>query len=482
MPSGKQSLPISRRARSRGRSGGLGYLAGLALIWSCAVFQKGATDDRDWIVCLLAIGALTLLYWLRTPRNQLAPALPRWIWLPLVLLLGVMALQLVPLPAPLLESASPAHAELRNSLAAASPGWSSASVNPSKTMFHLLRFLGCIATLLLVRNLTWHFRRESWIVAIPLVLVASLEGLLAVIQTALQPSRLGVSGTYVNHNHLAGLLELSLPFSLAVVAVLLGKIRSGGPPGGWMTAKAAASITAVALILAGLLCSFSRAGFVAALISVAVIAALALKARGTNRARFAGALAAMLLLAAASFLLLPDGFIVRYAGVASTDGLLREGRVSLWSETLGLVRAYPVLGCGFGAYQSAFYRFKRSWPQVTDDYAHNDYLQLLAELGPIGLLAGLWLVAGILAKAISVRRKLPDHSLPVALASVGSLVAIGIHSGADFNLYIPANSMQFAWILGMASALPLLSAGRKRAQPDRGSVGGTGEASARVAP
>ena len=468
MPSRTRLRQHSRQERSHGRSGWLGYLAGLALIWSYAVFQKGATAERDWLYCLLAVGALTLLYWLRTPQSDLAPAPPRWTSLPLLLLLGVMVLQLVPLPASLLESTSPARAELRSALAAASPGWSSASLTPSKTVFHLLRFLGCIATLLLARELTWRLRRKSWMVAVPLVLVASLEGLLAVIQTAVQPSGLGVSGTYVNHNHLAGMLELSLPFSLAIVAVLLTRIRSAGPPGGVLTAKAAAGVIGVALIFAGLLCSFSRAGFPAALISIAVMAALALTARGVSRARIAAALAVILFLAAAFFLLLPDGFIARYAGVATTDGLLSEGRVSLWSETLDLVRAYPVLGCGFGAYQSAFYQFKRSWPHVTDDYAHNDYLQLLAELGPLGLLSGLWLVGGILAGVIAVRRKLPDQSLPVSLACVGSLVAIGIHSVVDFNLYIPANSMQFAWVLGIASALPLLSAGRKGALPAAG--------------
>ena len=478
MPSCTRLRQLSRQERSRGHSGWLGYLVGLGLIWSCAVFRKGATAERDWLYCLLAVGALTLLYWIHTPKNQLAPALPRRTSLPLLLLLGVMVLQLVPLPAPLLESASPARAELRNSLAAASPGWSSASVTPSKTVFHLLRFLGCIATLLLARELTWRLRRKSWMVAVPLVLVASLEGLLAVIQTAVQPSRLGVSGTYVNHNHLAGMLELSLPFSLAIVAILVK--RSGGPPSGAPAARAAAAAIGVALIFAGLLCSFSRAGFLAALISVAVMAALALTARGASRARIAAALAAILFLAATFFLLLPDGFIVRYAGVASTDGLLSEGRFSLWSETLDLVRAYPVLGCGFGAYQSAFYQFKRSWPHVTDDYAHNDYLQLLAELGPLGLLSGLWLVAGILAGVIAARRKLPDQFLPVSLACVGSVVAIGIHSAADFNLYIPANSMQFAWILGIASALPLLSAGQKRALPDAPRVDGAGQAAVRL--
>ena len=408
---------------------------------------------------MLAIGVLTLVYWTRTGRGGLAPALPSSISLPLALLLGVTVLQLVPLPALVLASVSPERAELADSLAAVAPsGWSSATVAPGKTAFHLLRFLGCVATLLLVRELSWSLRRRSWMVAVPLVVVAALEGLLAVVQTAVEPTRLGVSGTYVNHNHLAGMLELSLPFSLALAAVVVSRFRAAEPAGGVLTARAAGAVIGAVLIFAGLLCSFSRAGFAAALVSITFMTVLSLAVRGTSGARVGVALAATLMLAAAFFLLLPDGFIVRYAGVASTDGFLTEGRVSLWGETLDLARAYPLLGCGFGAYQSAFYKFKSSWPHVTDDYAHNDYLQLLAELGPLGLLGGLWLIGGIVGGVIAVRGKLPGRSLPVALACAGSLAAIGVHSVADFNLYIPANSMQFAWILGIASALPLRAA------------------------
>jgi hypothetical protein len=40
----------------------------------------------------------------------------------------------------------------------------------------------------------------------------------------------------------------------------------------------------------------------------------------------------------------------------------------------------------------------------------------------------------------------------VALASVGSIAAILLHSLADFNLYIPANALVFAAVLGIAVA------------------------------
>jgi hypothetical protein len=33
---------------------------------------------------------------------------------------------------------------------------------------------------------------------------------------------------------------------------------------------------------------------------------------------------------------------------------------------------------------------------------------------------------------------------------VGALLAIGLHSLVDFNLYIPANALAVAWLAGLA--------------------------------
>jgi hypothetical protein len=40
----------------------------------------------------------------------------------------------------------------------------------------------------------------------------------------------------------------------------------------------------------------------------------------------------------------------------------------------------------------------------------------------------------------------------LAIACAGSFTAILLHSFVDFNLYVPANSLLFAWIAGIGSA------------------------------
>ena len=37
---------------------------------------------------------------------------------------------------------------------------------------------------------------------------------------------------------------------------------------------------------------------------------------------------------------------------------------------------------------------------------------------------------------------------------IGALVAIGLHSLVDFNLYIPANALAVAWLLSGLSVSP----------------------------
>jgi O-antigen ligase len=91
-------------------------------------------------------------------------------------------------------------------------------------------------------------------------------------------------------------------------------------------------------------------------------------------------------------------------------------------------------------------------PMSTVDYAHDDYLQVLAEAGVIGFVAGLIFVLRILqrtARAAIYARAIEQRYL--AIACVASMTAILLHSVVDFNMYVPANGLLFAWILGVAA-------------------------------
>jgi O-antigen ligase len=225
-------------------------------------------------------------------------------------------------------------------------------------------------------------------------------------------------------------------------------------------ALAACGVWALAgLIFAAIVNSYSRMGFIATTFSLFVMGTLALGARqlswaARSRRRQVVTVGVVGTLALAGFVFLPpDKLIARFAQLISTDPT-GEGRAQLWAETVPLIKAYPVFGCGLGGYETAFLRFKVTYPLVTDDFAHNDYLQLLAELGIVGFAIMAALAVSVVRMAV---RKAVGSADPgtryFAVACAGALAAILVHSLADFNLYIPANAMLPAWIAGMTAGL-----------------------------
>jgi O-antigen ligase len=100
----------------------------------------------------------------------------------------------------------------------------------------------------------------------------------------------------------------------------------------------------------------------------------------------------------------------------------------------------------------------------TVSHAHNDFIQSFAELGLFGFLPLAALT--ILASRSAVRAAaLPPQSIHhyLGIGCAGSLLALLLHSMADFNLYIPANALAISWISGIALALNV-SPSRRRSR------------------
>jgi len=167
------------------------------------------------------------------------------------------------------------------------------------------------------------------------------------------------------------------------------------------------------------------------------------------------AAALVLCLAILAFVYLPpDQLIERFGKLWDGQELTTEGRLYIWGEALPLLKSYPVFGCGLGGFESAFYRFQRSVPDRRVDFAHNDYLQYLVELGLAGFLIAAILIGGVFVRAWKERNPANgSEQQALAIGCIASLAAILIHSFVDFNLYVPANAMTMAWISGIAAGL-----------------------------
>ncbi|MBI2686004.1 MAG: O-antigen ligase family protein [Acidobacteria bacterium] len=383
-------------------------LAGLSV--AGAVFFFGGVTQPEFGFSLAGLGLAAALYWLVTPKYKRAPA-DRW------LAGGAGALVL---------------------WTAIQVKW--VSVAPLRTVEYVFTNAAIGTALLLARELGWRFRRQIWVAVVPLLAIAALEGGLGLFQFLAMRAGAGpadsATGTYPNRNHFAGLLEMVLPLALAGGAAFWR-----GPVKRWW--GAAAMLALSGLLIIGTVISLSRMGFLAALGGLFVLGVLLLGGKG----RLAAAALVGIVLAVAFVVLPTDEWIARFAAIARTEDISADSRAQIWRDTLPMIRRYWWSGVGMGAYQSAFYQYKNVAPMSTVDYAHNDYLQYLAELGVLGFAAAL----AVIARCFYWMARGLERSLLVA-GAWGAAVAMAIHSLVDFNLYIPANALVLAWIVGTATA------------------------------
>lgn len=425
-------------------------LAWMGAVFTFAVFQHGAVSPKTWNLCACALALLAVLYPPLMPENERPPALSgplKWLCL---LLPGYIAFQLLPVPLTWLRVLSPAKARIIDALGPviSGIGADAIAVHPSTTLQHLIRLAGYLIVFLLARQLVFRFRGRAWLCALPIVAAATAEALAGMVQYANFDAANGlVRGTYINRDHFAFMLELAFPF---VLVHAIASLRRGGTV--WRPWLLLAGLAAI--ILVGIVSSFSRMGVISALCSLVIAGAAVIHSSLQGRIRWTATAGLALLLLACTLFAIPNGLTERFDEFA-IPGTAAIDRRMIWSQTLRVVADYPWFGCGMGGYQFTYLKYKTEMPLWTTDFAHNDYLQGFAELGIVGGIPVFFLLLLVLrAIGHGVWKGETDEIRSLALACAAALAAILMHSFVDFNLYIPANAVEAAWICGIAVALP----------------------------
>jgi hypothetical protein len=132
--------------------------------------------------------------------------------------------------------------------------------------------------------------------------------------------------------------------------------------------------------------------------------------------------------------------------------LSANGRTAYWGVALDAVAASPVLGVGAGGYERSWLE-ERSEPMKVRD-AHSLYLELLAELGPLGL--GL----ALLALGAPLVAGLRSRSAPLATALTGAYVAFLAHAAVDWDWEMAAVTATALACAGCLCALVRPETGR----------------------
>jgi O-Antigen ligase len=274
------------------------------------------------------------------------------------------------------------------------------------------------------------------------------------------------TGTYINHNHFAGLLEMILPLTLALAFYHWSKgahQRQARRSWGDLVAqfghpevlKSIVLVLLAVLIFVAIAFSLSRMGLVCAIFSLLVLGALAYATRRATRVNWKFLLASLVLGGAAAAWIGVGPVVEHFERLSQDESFSAtnrtEGRLALWRDVIQLIGAHPVTRVGLGCFEFAFTRFQSSELTLIIDHAHNDYLELAAEIGIPAAAVVFSLIVMVLVRATRASLRIVSHrDRAVVVGSIAGACALLVHSTVDFNLYIPANALLFAVLLGVS--------------------------------
>ena len=263
------------------------------------------------------------------------------------------------------------------------------------------------------------------------------------------------TGTFVNRNSFAGLLEMTLAMG---IGLLLAQIRDQQAKN-WkerienilktLLSNKVVLRSALAVMVIGLVLSRSRMGNSAFFSSLIIAGILYIICRRK--------LSKGILFLFASLIIVDMAILSQWFGIDQVinrieqTSMERESRPNIAILTLDIIADYLKTGTGAGTYYTAFPAYHDGSWRGFYDLAHNDFLQFAAEFGlpAYGVLALMVLMAlwhGL--QAMRLRRN--PLMIGMGFSSLMGITAILIHSTVDFNLQIPANGAYFVVLMAIA--------------------------------
>jgi O-antigen ligase len=390
-------------------------LLGLALIAAAAIAAKPADARRSgtFVYVLIGLGLLVVL------------------------------VQLIPMPAGMWTTL-PGRESLEAGLAlAGEPGIAlPLSEAPYRTVMALFAFIPGLAMFIAVVRLR---PRQGWL-AVAIAAGMTLSIGLGAIQVA-SGSRSwahfypitspGAVGVFANVNHMGTLLLVTIPFAAALFASSKGD-SAARVQGRWIVAIATLLLVVVGIALNG---SFAALGLaLPVLVASASIVPTAMRWRGIALLVSGVALAgAVVVLATTPITITPS----------ATSETSISSRQEIWTTTAAAIGDSFPAGTGLGSFEQVYRQYEdpmdvgRSYV----NHAHNDYLELVLELGAPGLV----LIVLFLSwwAVIAARIWTSPLSTPFERAATIASAAILAHSVVDY----PLRTAAIAAIFGMAIAI-----------------------------
>ncbi len=126
-------------------------------------------------------------------------------------------------------------------------------------------------------------------------------------------------------------------------------------------------------------------------------------------------------------------------------------RIEIWRATVRLIKDHPLTGVGFGGYWAAIPQYHQGSGESIPDEAHNDYLELMASGGIVGVLLTFWFLLAFMRRARQVWTSSKGYRKAASLGALTALSGVAIHSLVDFGLHITINALVFTALIVIAT-------------------------------
>ena len=256
------------------------------------------------------------------------------------------------------------------------------------------------------------------IIIIPIVLVSFFEAIIGFYQSfivyGISHSQ-GAHGTFVNRNHYAGLLEITIPLILGF-AFSFNKHWHKGLKDTLHSIKYSNDIfkqipviLLVLFLLLALFLSKSRMGILSIFISLFFFYSN-LNLFGNKYKNILWFLMiSIIFFILLIFLIDINPILERFRNINSSQ------RVLVWKDCIYIIKDFPLFGSGLGTFKYIYPLYKENLKIAVDyHYAHNDYIHLLVETGLLGfscLMAGLIILFKDAMKFLKYNTQTRDSSV-----------------------------------------------------------------------
>ena|GEM_PF-2356491 len=281
------------------------------------------------------------------------------------------------------------------------------------------------------------------------------------------------TGVFLNRNHFGFMMLLGILAGMGLLTAVGATKRTSAydVPSVWQRMFIPITFMLFAMQTAQVL-SLSRGAFMATVIGTTCFGLVWLVRGARVAAGRQKIFALAIVLGAALLLALPPALSrlsERYRELFANDSLAGEDRLIVWHTTWKLIKDYAWFGTGLGAYGDAIQPYEKGF--FTDgliEHAHNDWLEMTAEVG-LPMAAVIILLAGwLLARAASRIWRQQDMTLRwIGLGALAAVLGGLIHEMFDFNLLAMPNAMLFSTLLAI-----VFLCGRPRPSPEDESKSG----------